>query len=175
MTIFSLHSGTFPAREIDRRVAARGVIERGRFAPTEQGTPQGGVISPILLNIALHGMEEAAGVRYLRSTPTVSEPGRTRRCWCDTPTTSSSCVTPRKQAETGLAPAGGVAGPTRPDDQRGEDPRSCTSTGLRLLGVQHPPSRRKAAHQTQPGGDEAHPGTDRRGGAHPAWARTPTR
>ncbi len=46
-----------------------GVIERGRFCQTEEGTPQGGVISPMLLNIALHGMEEAAGVRYLRCDP----------------------------------------------------------------------------------------------------------
>lgn len=37
-------------------------MEGGRFAPTEEGTPQGGVISPLLLNVALHGMEEAAGV-----------------------------------------------------------------------------------------------------------------
>jgi RNA-directed DNA polymerase len=43
-----------------------GVIERGRFAPTEEGTPQGGVVSPLLLNVALHGLEEAAGVRYRR-------------------------------------------------------------------------------------------------------------
>jgi RNA-directed DNA polymerase len=28
------------------------------------GFPQGGVISPLLLNVALHGMEAAAGVRY---------------------------------------------------------------------------------------------------------------
>lgn len=43
-----------------------GVFERGTgFAPTEQGTPQGGVISPLLLNIALHGLEHAAGVRYI--------------------------------------------------------------------------------------------------------------
>jgi RNA-directed DNA polymerase len=44
------------------------VIHGGRFAPTEEGTPQGGVISPCLLNVALHGMEEAAGVRYLAGT-----------------------------------------------------------------------------------------------------------
>ena len=41
------------------------MIDRGRFAPTERGTPQGGVISPVLMNVALHGMEEAAGVRYI--------------------------------------------------------------------------------------------------------------
>src|SRR5213078_3039976 len=29
-----------------------------------RGSPQGGVISPLLMNVALHGMEEAAGVRY---------------------------------------------------------------------------------------------------------------
>jgi RNA-directed DNA polymerase len=41
-----------------------GVVEDGHFAPTEEGAPQGGVISPLLLNIVLHGMETAAGVRY---------------------------------------------------------------------------------------------------------------
>ena len=30
------------------------------FTPTDQGTPQGGVISPLLANVALHGMEEIA-------------------------------------------------------------------------------------------------------------------
>ena len=43
-----------------------GVFEPGKgFAPTEEGTPQGGVISPLLMNVALHGLEEAAGVRYI--------------------------------------------------------------------------------------------------------------
>lgn len=46
-------------------MAASGVFEAGKgFAPTEEGTPQGGVISPLLLNVALHGLEEAVGVRY---------------------------------------------------------------------------------------------------------------
>jgi RNA-directed DNA polymerase len=42
------------------------VVENGQFAPTGEGTPQGGVVSPALLNVALHGMEHAAGVRYQR-------------------------------------------------------------------------------------------------------------
>jgi RNA-directed DNA polymerase len=48
------------------RLAEGGSDRRGRFAPTEEGTPQGGVVSPLLLNITLHGMERAAGVRYHR-------------------------------------------------------------------------------------------------------------
>ena len=41
------------------------MFEAGKgFAPTGEGTPQGGVISPCLLSVALHGLEEAAGVRY---------------------------------------------------------------------------------------------------------------
>ncbi|HEY5193645.1 MAG TPA: reverse transcriptase domain-containing protein, partial [Solirubrobacteraceae bacterium] len=42
-----------------------GVVENGRLHRTEEGTPQGGVVSPVLLNIALDGIEKAAGVRYL--------------------------------------------------------------------------------------------------------------
>src|SRR6266702_7379772 len=36
-----------------------GVVDRGVFDETKAGTPQGGVISPLLANIALHGIEEA--------------------------------------------------------------------------------------------------------------------
>jgi RNA-directed DNA polymerase len=56
--------GTFPAREQVREWLKAGVVDRGRYAPTIEGTPQGGVISPLLLNIAMQGMEESAGTRY---------------------------------------------------------------------------------------------------------------
>lgn len=56
--------GSFPGRKMIHAWLKSGIIEKGRFAPTEEGTPQGGVISPLLLNVALHGLEEAAGVRY---------------------------------------------------------------------------------------------------------------
>jgi RNA-directed DNA polymerase len=56
--------GTFPARGMIEQWLKAGVVENGRLSRTEEGTPQGGVVSPGLLNIALHGMEDAAGVRY---------------------------------------------------------------------------------------------------------------
>ena len=43
-------------RQITRWLKA-GVVDSGVFAKTEQGTPQGGVLSPLLANIALHGFE----------------------------------------------------------------------------------------------------------------------
>ena len=54
----------FPARELIKQWLKAGVLDKGVFADTEQGTPQGGVISPLLANIALHGMEKAMGVKY---------------------------------------------------------------------------------------------------------------
>lgn len=56
--------GQFPARKQVEQWLTAGVIERSQFTATTEGTPQGGVISPMLLNIALHGLEAAAGVRY---------------------------------------------------------------------------------------------------------------
>lgn len=56
--------GTFPARGLIRQWLKAGVVENGRYSATEDGSPQGGVISPVLMNVALHGMEQAAGVRY---------------------------------------------------------------------------------------------------------------
>jgi RNA-directed DNA polymerase len=68
-----LSLGSFPARGMIREWLKAGVIESGEFTPTEEGTPQGGVISPVLLNVALHGMEQAAGVRYRSSARSDAE------------------------------------------------------------------------------------------------------
>lgn len=48
-------------RIINRWLKA-GVIELGNYTKTEQGTPQGGVLSPLLANIALDGMERLFGM-----------------------------------------------------------------------------------------------------------------
>ncbi len=56
--------GNFPARGLIKQWLKAGYVEHGSLHPTESGTPQGGVISPVLLNVALHGMEHALGIRY---------------------------------------------------------------------------------------------------------------
>jgi group II intron reverse transcriptase/maturase len=46
-----------------------GVMEDGVFQPTRKGTPQGGVISPLLANIALNSLDwslDQAGYRFVR-------------------------------------------------------------------------------------------------------------
>jgi RNA-directed DNA polymerase len=46
---------------MDKRVLRKwlkaGVVDRGHLSPTEEGTPQGGIISPMLANIVLNGLE----------------------------------------------------------------------------------------------------------------------
>ncbi|GGV58033.1 hypothetical protein GCM10010245_91160 [Streptomyces spectabilis] len=64
--------GTFPARGMVRAWLKAGVMESGEFTPTDEGTPQGGVTSP-MLNVALHGMEHAVGVRYRPSVRSDAE------------------------------------------------------------------------------------------------------
>jgi RNA-directed DNA polymerase len=58
--------GPFPARELIRRWLKAGYMEMGTLHQSEAGVPQGGIISPLLMNIALDGMEQALGVRYDR-------------------------------------------------------------------------------------------------------------
>src|SRR5581483_12168 len=52
---------TYPQiRHVVKGWLEAGVLEGMDFSPTETGTPQGGAISPLLANIALHGIEETA-------------------------------------------------------------------------------------------------------------------
>lgn len=49
--------GNFPKIELIKGWLKAGFVFQGKLNPTEQGTPQGGVISPLLANIGLHGLE----------------------------------------------------------------------------------------------------------------------
>ncbi len=57
---------TYPqVRHIIKGWLKAGVMDGLEFSSTKSGTPQGGVISPLLMNIALHGMEKAIiGEKY---------------------------------------------------------------------------------------------------------------
>jgi RNA-directed DNA polymerase len=46
-------------RKILRKWREAGYVEEGHLYPTHKGTPQGGIISPILANMTLDGMEKA--------------------------------------------------------------------------------------------------------------------
>ena len=58
-------------KTILRKWLKAGVVHQGRLSPTEEGTPQGGIISPTLANMALNGLEggliEHLGARFGRS------------------------------------------------------------------------------------------------------------
>src|SRR5262249_19791669 len=50
---------TFPQlRRVVKAWLKAGVLDGDTLFPTEEGTPEGGVISPLLANIALHGLEK---------------------------------------------------------------------------------------------------------------------
>ena len=53
----------FPAKALVNEWLKAGYVEGKVRHDTPAGTPQGGVISPLLANIALHGMEAALGVK----------------------------------------------------------------------------------------------------------------
>jgi RNA-directed DNA polymerase len=91
--------GSFPARDLIRRWLKAGVIEKGTFTPTDEGSPQGGVISPLLMNVALHGLEEAAGVRYVNSGPHAGDAARNTPILVRYADDMVACCHSRQQAE----------------------------------------------------------------------------
>ena len=70
--------GTFPAlRRLIKSWLKAGVLDRDVFAATEAGTPQGGVLSPLLANIALHGLENFICNHFpFRTRQNPEQPGR---------------------------------------------------------------------------------------------------
>jgi len=72
---------TFPTlRKQIKAWLKSGVMDKGVFSGTDEGTPQGGVISPLLANIALHGFEDYITKHYTtnRWTTTTGRKGTTR-------------------------------------------------------------------------------------------------
>src|SRR5262249_7701027 len=59
---------TFPLlRRLIKGWLKAGVMDGGQLFPTEAGTPQGGVLSPLLANIALHGFEEGVAAAFTKA------------------------------------------------------------------------------------------------------------
>lgn len=56
-------------KAILRRWLKAGFMERHVIQPTEAGTPQGGIISPALANLALDGLEQRLNAAFPRSGP----------------------------------------------------------------------------------------------------------
>jgi RNA-directed DNA polymerase len=51
-----------------------GVMENGVSRETLEGAPQGGVISPLLMNVALHGLETCIVKEYRRKNRSIEKP-----------------------------------------------------------------------------------------------------
>lgn len=54
----------FPHYNLVKRFLEAGYVDNGVFYETHKGTPQGGLLSPLLANIALHGMEDTLEISY---------------------------------------------------------------------------------------------------------------
>jgi len=56
--------GQIPGRELIKAWLKAGYVEAEVFQETDSGVPQGGIISPCLFNVALHGLQQALGPAY---------------------------------------------------------------------------------------------------------------
>jgi len=63
------------SRNFLRQVLTSGYIYNGEFSPTPRGVPQGGIISPVLANMTLDGLEPRLTKAFGKSEKTEKSPG----------------------------------------------------------------------------------------------------
>ena len=69
---------TFPImRRVIKAWLQAGVLDGETLFPTKEGTPQGGVVSPLLANVALHGLEWEIGSHF----PALKRVGEVTTTW----------------------------------------------------------------------------------------------
>ena len=72
-----------------RRWLKAGTVDLGTWSPTTAGTPQGGIASPVLANVALDGMERLFGAEDDRGRPVQGQAcavvPTTASVWCAMP------------------------------------------------------------------------------------------
>ena len=64
----------FPLIKVVERFLKAGYVDNNVFNSTDKGTPQGGLLSPLLANIALTGLEECLNISY-KETSKVDKDG----------------------------------------------------------------------------------------------------
>ncbi len=109
---------------------AAGVMDHGELFPTDAGTPQGGCISPLLANIALHGMENDL-IKHCRTMSDI-EPRMVRYA-------DDFVVLHKDRAII-------------------EECQRFTTEWLKQMGLEPKPSKTRVTHTLQPG--EHEPGFD---------------
>jgi RNA-directed DNA polymerase len=90
-------------KAILRKWLKAGYMESNHLHSTEAGTPQGGIISPVLANLALDGLEEVLLARFGRKNTKPAT--RPRSITCVTQTTSSSPASRKSCWKTKLNPS----------------------------------------------------------------------
>lgn len=71
---------TFPTlRRAIKAWLRAGILEGEELFPSTEGVPQGGVLSPLLMNVALHGLETAVTTHFSRLPSRKDGPNRRRR------------------------------------------------------------------------------------------------
>lgn len=68
----------FPQKDTIERWLKAGFVDNNVFNETKEGTPQGGIVSPLLANIALNGMEKELDIKYILHKNKIYPEGRWR-------------------------------------------------------------------------------------------------